>query len=318
MTRITVYPIMLAVLILFGMNGFSEVYEPDKLRVHIRMDKKYFYSDEDVTLQICVTNESERKNYFVVYDPAAGESSDYTTFQPMVFDMEAREAEIIVPYKIEQRAIGDLVKGLERRVVELAPGETFIHAVDLKVLFMLKLNTAYRVQGLFYPSFEDGAAVKSDNELSFRMIESKYYTKPSQIDAIERTLLPDEVMLLTLKAEKDRAWDRWIKYINVEKYIDAFPEFVQKYRRANYEEKSRIEKDFIRFVTRERDDYLLDYKIIRQDIEKGRNIAYVYVMVDRFGTRVTSRYKCKYTLEQYKNLWLITDEEATVMKGAKR
>jgi len=309
---------MLAVLILFGMNGFSEVYEPDKLRVHIRMDKKYFYSDEDVTLQICVTNESERKNYFVVYDPAAGESSAYTTFQPMVFDMEAREAEIIVPYKIEQRAIGDLVTGLERRVVELAPGETFIHAVDLRVLFKLKLNTAYRVQGFFYPSFEDGAAVKSDNELSFRMIESKYYTKPSQVDAIERNLLPDEVMLLTLKAEKDRAWDKWIKYINVEKYIGAFPEFVQKYRRANYEEKSRIEKDFIRFVTRERDDYLIDYKIIRQDIEKSRNIAYVYVMVDRFGTRVTSRYKCKYTLEQYKNLWLITDEEATVMKGAKR
>ena len=53
--------------------------------------------------------------------------------------------------------------------------------------------------------------------------------------------------MLTLKAEKDRDWDNWIKYINVEKYINAYPEFVQKYHRANFEEKSLIEKDFIRY-----------------------------------------------------------------------
>ena len=132
MNKITVYPLLLAMLISFSVHGFSAVYEPDKLRVHIRMDKRFFYSDEDVTLQVCVTNVSERKNYFLVYDPAGSELSDYTTFQPLVYDLDGRDAEIIVPYKIESRGIGELVAGLDKRMVELAPGEMFIHTVNLK------------------------------------------------------------------------------------------------------------------------------------------------------------------------------------------
>ncbi len=318
MKMITRYPVILAVLIAFAVPGFSAGYDTGSLRVHIRMDKKVFYSDEDVDLQVCVKNVSDKKNYFLVYDPSDGESPDYTTFQPMVYDMDGREAEITVPYRIEDRGIGDLVAGLDKRMVELAPGEMFIHTARLKGLFRLRTGTVYRVKGLFYPTFEEGGAITSDNELSFRIIEARQYNKPSGVDAVDRSLSPDEVMSLILQAEKERDWDKWVKYVNVEKYIGAFPEFVQTYRRANFEEKSRIEKDFIRFVTRERDDYLLDYKIIRQDVEKKRNIAYVYVIVDRFGTRVTNRYRCRYTLEQYKNLWLITDEVATVIKGVKR
>jgi hypothetical protein len=318
MNKITIYPLLLAMLVSFSVPGLSAVYEPDKLRVHVRMDKKFFYSDEDVALHVCVKNISEKKNYFLVYDPGDGESSNYTTFQPMVYDMDGREAEITVPYKIENRNAADLIMGLDKRMVELAPGEMFTHTVNLKDLFKLRLNTAYRIQSLFYPTFEENRAIKSDNELSFRIIEARQYNKPSEVDAIERSLSPDEVMSLTLKAEKNRDWDNWVKFFNIEKYINAYPEFVQQYSRATFEDKSRIEKDFVRFVTRERDDYLIDYKIIRQDIEKERKIAYVYVIVDRFGIRMTNRYKCKYTLEQYKNLWLITDEEATVMKGVKR
>jgi hypothetical protein len=297
---------------------FSGVYEPDKLRVHLRMDKKIFFSDEEVTLQICVKNISEKKNYFEVYDSLDNESSNYTTFQPLVFDMKGREAEITVPYKIEKRDISEMVRGLEKRMVELAPGESFIHTVNLKDLFSMNLNTRYRIQGLFYPAFEENTVVKSDNELMFKIVEAKRYNKPSEVDAIERSVSPKEVILLTLKAEKDRDWDTWIKYINIEKYINAYPEFVQKYIRANYEEKSLIEKDFIKYTTRDRDDYLVNYRIVRESVETDRKIAYVDVIEERYGIRWNYRYKYRYTLEQYKNLWLITDEEATVMKGIKK
>jgi hypothetical protein len=319
MKTMKIYHFFIAMLIAgISVPAATGVYEPDKLRVHIRMDKRSYYSDDDVVLSVCVQNVSERKNYFIVYDSSDSESSNYTTFQPVVFDMNGREADLTVPYKIENRDPGELARGLDRRMVELAPGETFTHTIHLTELFNLKLNTPYRLQSLFYPAFEENTVIKSDNELTFTIIETRRYVKPSEVDAVVRNLSPKEVMLLTLKAEKDRDWENWLKYFNIEKYINAFPEFVQKYYRANFEEKSGIEKDFVKYLTRERDDYLLDFKILRESVEKERNIAYVDVVVDRFATRMTYRYKCRYTLEQYKNLWLITDEEATVMKGVKR
>jgi hypothetical protein len=315
-----IYALIVSTIVFISVHipSLAGVYEPDKLQVHLRMDKKFFYSDEAVYLQVCIKNISERKNYFEVYDFNDYASSLYTTFQPMVYDMNGREAEIIVPYKMENKNVSDFIRGLDKRLVELAPGEIFIHTVNLKELYDLHLNTAYRVQGLFYPSFDEQNFLKSNNELTFKIIEAKQYNKPSQVDAVARTISPKEVILLTLKAEKDREWNNWLKYVNIEKFINAFPEFVQKYNHANFEEKSQIEKEFIRFVTRERDDYLVDYKILRESVEKDKKIAYVDVVVDRYGIRVPYRYKCRYKLEQYKNLWLITDEVATVMKGVAR
>lgn len=320
MNKAIIYPVLIIIQIsmIFLAEVFPAAFEPDKLRVHLRMDKRVFYSDEEVTLHVYVKNISEKKNYFEVYDSLENESSNYTTFQPLVFDMTGREAEVTVPYKIERRDINDLIRGLEKRMVELAPGESFVHTINVKDLFNLNLNTNYRIQSIFYPSFEDDTVVKSDNELTFKIIEPKRHNKPSEVDAIERSISPKEVILLTLKAEKDRDWDTWIKYINVEKYINAYPEFVQKYIRANFEEKTRVEKEFIKFATRERDDYLVKFRIIRESVEKDRKIAYVDVVEERFGIRYTHRYKYRFTLEQYKNLWLITDEEATVMKGIRK
>ncbi|TFH43731.1 MAG: hypothetical protein E4G96_00385 [Chrysiogenales bacterium] len=314
-----VYPISAILMVsIFAMPLFSGAYEPDRLRVNIRMDKKVFFSDESVLLRICVTNMSDKKNYFEVYDPSGGESSGYTTFQPKVYDMMGRDAKITVPHRIEGRGTADLIRGLEKRIIELAPGEMFIHNVDLREIYDINLDSTYRVRSLFFPSFDQDLVLTSDNELSFRMIEDKRYRKPSEVSSIERSLSPKEVIMLTLRAEKDREWDNWIKFINVEKYINAFPEFVQKYYRADYQEKAEIEKAFIKFVTRERDDYLVDFSIIKESIEKERSIAYVDVVVSRFGIRWIHRFKSRYTLERYNNLWLITDEEATVMKGVKR
>src|SRR4030042_5869901 len=117
----------IALALIISIPVFSGVYEPDKLQVHLRMDKKTFYSEEAVILQVCVKNISERKNYFQVYDASAGESALYITFQPLVFDMSGREAETRVPYKVENRDISGLIKVLEKRRVERAQGGILHH-----------------------------------------------------------------------------------------------------------------------------------------------------------------------------------------------
>ena len=294
------------------------VYEPDKLRVYLKMDKRVLYSDEDVVLQICIKNVSEKKNFFDVFDSIKNKPGEYTTFQPLVYDYSGREAEITVPYKLEKRDIKELIRDLERRMVELAPGEVFIHSINLKHIYKLDLNTRYRVKSLFYPTIGEDIVITSDNELSFKIIAEKRYNKPSEREAVQRNISPSEVILLTLRAEKDKNWDNYLKYIDVEKFINAYPEYTQKYLRANFEEKNQIEKDFIKYLTRDRDDYLLHYKIMEEEIENSKRIAYVNVIEDRYGSRWNYRYRCRYMLEQYKDMWLIVDEVATVMQGAKR
>ncbi len=309
---------LLTALLLICLQAESEVYEPDKLRVHLRLDKKVFYSDEAVILQIFVKNISEKKNFFEVYDTSDAESGKYVSFQPLVFDMRGREAGLTVLYKLENRDINDVIRGLDKRLVELAPGEIFIHSIDLKDIYQLNLGTPYRLKSLFYPAFDGAGAIKSDNELSFKIIEEKRYNKPDQVEAFNRNISPQEIVILILNAEKNKNWDNFLKYVHVEKYINAYPEFVQRYIKANFDEKYRIEREFIKYITRDRDDYLLDFKIIKEEIENSKKLAYVDVVEDRFGSRWNYRYRYRYILEFYKNMWLITDEEVTYLKGVKR
>jgi hypothetical protein len=316
--KICLFLFVLQLVFLSGVPARSEVYEPGMLRVYLKTDKSVFYSDEDVELQVCVKNVSERKIFFYVLDSLDGTSGAYTTFQPLVYDFNGREAEIIVPYKLQMKNIKELAGNLERRLVELAPGEVFIHSINLKKIFKLDLDTRYRVKSLFYPFVGEDIVLKSDNELSFSIIAEKRYNKPSGLEAVQRSISPSEIMLLTLKAEKDKNWDDYLKFIDVDKYISAYPEYTQKYFRANFEEKARIEKDFIKYLTRDRDDYLIHYKILREEIENSKKTAYVDLIEERYGSRWNYRFQCRYTLEQYKNMWLVTDKVATVLKGAGR
>ena len=82
-----------AVLLLSIMTSIPAVtggYEPDKLRVHLRMDKKYFYSDEDVRSRCASKMFPKKKIILWSMIPAGGELSNYTTFQPLVYDLDGR------------------------------------------------------------------------------------------------------------------------------------------------------------------------------------------------------------------------------------
>ena len=296
----------------------SSFFQPEGFRVYVKFDKKVFFSDEPVELQVCVKNVSARKNYFFVYDAGDDSSAEYITFQPVVSEMNGREVQPHDSLKPYTQDRNERVRGLERRMVELAPGEIFIHTVDLKSLFDLKSERHYRVMSVFYPAYDQGLSLKSDNELAFKIIEEKRYNRVSGVDEVDRSLSPSEVIVLTLKAEKDREWNRWEKYINVEKYIEAFPEFVQKYRRASFDEKPSVEREFVSYYTRERDDYLIDFKVLKEEVESNGSVAYVEALVDRFGIRWTQRYKYRFTLERYRKMWLVTDQTAMVMKGVRR
>lgn len=308
---------------LFCVNsiGFAE-YSSSDFKIYIVMDKFNFYSDEEINVKICVKNISGAKKDFFVYDKNGQENINYSSFQPVVMDMDGREAEIIVPYRLEFKSKNDEILNLTQRGVQLLPDETLVHTIDLKKIYNLDHKIKYRVKGFFFPDFKDDLVITSNNELAFYVSSARSDSIKSGIrfssrkQKIFREISPSEIIKLALISEKGKEWDKMIKYIDIEQYINAYSDYARRYNIAEeYDGKLKIEKDFIRFISRDRDDYILDFKVISENIKNDNKIAYVDVIVDRNGIKRTNRYKYRYTLEKYGNMWLIVNLEATVLKG---
>ncbi|MCU0843855.1 MAG: hypothetical protein MUC76_02895 [Spirochaetes bacterium] len=275
----------------------------------IQMDRSTFAEDEPVVLNLIIKNTSDKKEHFVSYD------TSYTTYQPVVYDAQGREAAITVPYRLMNRRVEEVVRDLYPRAIELLPNETLAHTVNLKNLYDLHTGAEYRVRGFFLPDMRNPSALPSSNILSFKIVRAPGLVKKSGVVRQERGVSPSEVVLLALTAEKNGTWDRLYKYIKADTFINAFPDYVRLYNTADEIEKLRILEEFARFLARRRDDYIKDFSITDEIFLPGKNIAYVDVVVNRYGPRLPFRFKYRYTLEKTRDHWLIIDLEATVLKG---
>ncbi|RPI92696.1 MAG: hypothetical protein EHM32_08860 [Spirochaetales bacterium] len=275
----------------------------------IQMDRSTFAEDEPVVFNMIIKNTSDKKEFFVSYD------TSYTTYQPVVYDAQGREAAITVPYRLMNRRVEEVVRDMYPRAVELLPNETLTHTVNLKNLYDLRTGAEYRVRGFFLPDMRNPSALPSSNILSFKIVRAPGLVKKSGVVRQERGVSPSEVVLLALTAEKNGTWDRLYKYIKADTFINAFPDYVRLYNTADEIEKLRILEEFARFLARRRDDYIKDFSITDEIFLPGKNIAYVDVVVNRYGPRLPFRFKYRYTLEKTRDHWLIIDLEATVLKG---
>jgi len=239
--------------------------------------------------------------------------------------MKGREAELIVPYKMENKDPKELIKDYMKRTISLGPGEEIIRMINLKGIYNLPGGKRYRVKGYFFPRFDQDYVIHSDNEITFRIFAKKKGDLKTGIvqkyarKADEPEMLPSEVVFLVLNGEKTKSLHRFIKYFNIEKYINTYPNYVRKYQKAFDEKKSKIEDEFITFLIRQRSDYIVDFKIKREDIDTDNGVAYVDSYVERFAPGKSFRYMYRYTLEKMKvkstTAWLITGLEATIVKG---
>lgn len=292
---------------------------PD-MTVFSKMNQQYYSSDEECMISIYVQNTSGKTVTFTIYNGDEG-TGDYLTFQPVVYDMQGKEAEIIVPYRLKNQPLADILKRAKKRSITLAPRETFIHAIDLHKVYSLETDTVYRVKSFFFPDITEKIVLRSSNELVFKVVEETVKSgisgvmRPRKRRILEEYVTPSEVIMLHLNAETKKQWDRFIKYLDISKFINSYSNYVRIYQLADDEEKIGIEEDFVNFLTRQRNDYILDHEILKEEVEKNGEIAYVEVAVERFAPRMTVTYKYRYTLEKEKKYWLITGLEATIMKG---
>jgi hypothetical protein len=294
----------------------------DVFRVVISMPEQVFHHDEDIFVTMTVTNQSGHSNSFTIYDERERDVS-YTTFQPVVYDSMGRNAEIIVPYRQKDIELDDLLSSCTTRTILLGPGESFSYRTDLRKIYRLRAETSYRVRGFFFPDLSERVSIRSMNGLSFSIKRREYHTYRSGIlddyrpEKYSREVSPAEIVTLALNAEKENDWERLRKYINIEKYIRSYSKFLSEYSDADIIEKAHIRKRFVRYLARKRHDRLVSYKILDQRVKRDRAQVEVYVV--RYGVRKNEQFTYYYTLqkpeEDTDGHWLITDLEATVVKG---
>jgi hypothetical protein len=255
-----------------------------------------------------VKNNSSKTEILKLYDPL------YTSYQPVVYDESAREAEIIVAYRMMNKKMEDLIENIVPRTVELSRDDTLNYTINLRDIYKLEDNREYRVEIRFSPDAKIVPFITGENVYTFKTFQSAVTYIESGVKKIGSDISPAETVLLFLNAEKGRNWDNYMKYLKLEEYIQAYPDFVSQYRSADDVKKTIIIDEFIKYLKKDRSDYLIDFRV-SAELMKEDNTAYVDAEIKRYGPRSPFYYKYRYTLEKYRSFWRIKDVEATVMKG---
>jgi len=316
------------------LSNNSDCRETHGFSVYLHLEKQKFHSSEDIMLSIQIKNVTDDEISFYIYDSpkrsdlfdkARGDNADYTTFKPVAFDMKGRNAELIVPYIITGKDSKETISWMKKREVKLAAGETFMHTQNLKRIYNFALDTNYRLRLHFFPFIgepdDENKVIVSSNELSFKVINDKVYTPFYAKDPGGVTLTPSEVVLLLLSAERENQWEKSLKYIDFDKFIHSYPDYSRKYDLADDYDKQIIEKDFKRFLVNRKNDYLVDYRIMNEEIDATGLVSYVTVAASRNSILRPQRFKYVYRLEKNNEgdyLWLVSGLEASLMKGEKR
>ncbi|MFH0974658.1 MAG: hypothetical protein V1874_02625 [Spirochaetota bacterium] len=305
----------------FHVSLFSMANEKENsyFKIYLYMEKATFENNESILLYINIKNTSKTKRIFKICD------MDYTTFQPVVYNMNGKEAETLVAYRLQNKTVTEILKDSNSRTIELLPNELFSHIIDLKTIYKIDSEKEYRVKAQFSPDVENLFFIKSDNQLNFKTLKDvgdsgDKISRISQFTSPIRNLSPSEIILLFLKAEKERNWDNYFKFIDIEKYINAYPDYVRIYniaiKKHDIEQKEKIVLEFTNFLKEERSDYIISYNIV-SELNQSENNCYVEALVKRSSAGSPFIYKYRYALEKFENLWLITDVVVTVNKGQK-
>ncbi len=312
----------------------SECRETYSLGVTLHLEKQKYHNSEDIMLNIRIKNVTDDEVSFFIYDSpkrsdifdkARGDDADFTTFKPVVFDMKGRNAELVVPYIVSGKDSRETISWMKKREVRLGAGETFMHTQNLRRIYNLEPDKNYRLKLHFFPFIGEGddenKVIVSSNELSFKVINDRAYLPYSARTPGSVMLNPGEVIHLLLNAEKENQWERSLKYIDMDKFIHSYPDFSRRYDLADDYDKKIIENDFTRFLVNRKNEYLVDYRIINEEVDSTGLVSYVTVDASRNSIMRPKRFRYVYRLEKSSendSLWLVSGLEASVVKGGKK
>ncbi|MBN1498630.1 MAG: hypothetical protein JW982_00615 [Spirochaetes bacterium] len=298
-----IFIIFLLGFLLFGVSLSAD----QTWRIFLSSSRLTFYSGNQINITVNVKNITESNLKFRIYN------ADYSTFQPVVFTMDGQEAPTSVEYRLKGLKVENVAAAASFREIELASGESFQYTFNLNDFYKIESGKKYKVRLFFMPAVNDGYIVRSENTVYIDVVNPPVRNE-SRVTETASGFTASEVLDLFLKAEKELRWKDYIKYLEPEKYISAFPQYARQYNAGDEVVKRDVLREFIQYLSTERYDYIVDYRLENEVYLPETNEAFVYARVKRYGGVKPFVYLYKYRLKSYKNYWLITDVEASVSR----
>ena len=290
--------------------SFGQSYDQSPFKVTVVSDRLSYMEGEPVEISVVIKNTTDRTMSFSMYDVF------YTTYQPVVYTMDGREAESTVQYRQMNRTVQDVVQYIEPRTVRIAADEKIVKRIDLRNCYDFTAGQKYRVRAFFMPDAKNPFVMRSENSLEIQITGVDRDVDQS-IELPQRYaggITPGEMIQLFLTAEKTRSWKNMIKYLMIEKYISAYPDYAMNYNAGTEPVKRKVLRDFVTYLSTPRRDYIVDYDIKSESILEGGRNAFVEAKVTRQSAPRPYVYTYKYALENVNGSWLITGVDATVSK----
>lgn len=317
-------------------SGSSQLWSRDvhAFHVNLRTEKLKYYNNDEIILKISIKNVTDEQAVFYlfdsperrdIFDRERGDTADYTTFRPVLYDMNGRNAELVIPYITGEKDKAETLSWMIKREIKLGPGETFMHSQNLRRIYNILPEKTYRLKLHFFPYIGDkddeNQVVVSSNEIKFKVTRDRAYEPFKPADPNSVRLTPGEVVLLLISAEKEKNAERAIKYLDIDKFIHSYPDFSRRYDISDDLDKKNIEKEFIRYLINKREDPLAEYRIVSEEIESSGLTAYVSVEARREGLIRPSRYRYVYRLEKNAGtdyIWFVAGLEALVIRDVRK
>lgn len=280
-------------------------------RVYVNTDRLTFTEGEPVEITAEIKNYSMKTASFNTYDV------NYTTFQPVVYSMDGKEAETTVKYRMMDRTVQDVVAYIEPRRSLVGHDEKVVKRLNIRDYYNLEPGREYRIRMFFMPDAKMPFVVRSENSITVR-IAPLDRDLPEPIELPKQYngggIDPSEVVQLFLGAEKSRNWKNMIKYIDLEKYVNAYPDYGMQFNTSNEAMRKKVLRDFVSYLSTPRRDYIVDFSVQKEAILEDRKSSYVDVKVVRFAAPRPFVYNYRFTLETAGGTWLISNVDATVSK----
>ena len=324
--------IIITLFIFSGNNLFSK--DTHAFTVHLRTDRLKYYNNDEIILNISIKNVTDEPALFYVFDPPnridifdreRGDTADYTTFKPVVYDMNGKNAELVVPYMTGEKNKAETLSWMVKREIKLAPGETFTHTQNLRRIYNILPDKTYRLKLHFFPYVGDkddeNQVVVSSNEIKFKVTRDRAYAPFQPKDPNSVRLNPSEVVLLLINAEREGNAERAIKYLDIDKFIHSYPDFSRRYDVSDDIDKKNIEKEFIRYLINRKKDPLSDFRIVSEETDSAGIVSFVSVEATRKGLIRPGRYRYIYRLEKNAEtdyIWLVAGLEALVIRDVRK
>ncbi|HEY1405605.1 MAG TPA: hypothetical protein VF857_03260 [Spirochaetota bacterium] len=304
--------IIIGLIVLFASwNTAHPQVSPDSpFRVYVNTDRLTFIEGEPVEIAAEIKNYSHKTAAFNTYDV------NYTTFQPVAYEMNGKEAETLVKYRLMDRTVQDVVAYIEPRKSIVGHDEKVVKRLNLRDYYNLEAGKEYRVRIFFMPEAKSPFVVRSENSITIR-IAPLDRDLPEPIELPKQYaggIDPSEVVQLFLTAEKSRSWKNMIKYVDLEKYVNAYPDYGMQFNTANDAVRKKVLRDFVSFLSTPRHDYIVDFTVTKEAILEDRKSSYVDVKVVRHAAPKPFVYTYRFTLEDEGGTWLIAGVDATVSK----